>query len=240
MASRLKEWARAIKRDVHALYLASRDPRVPWYAKALAVAVAGYALSPIDLIPDFIPVVGYLDDLIIVPLGVMLVVRLIPPDIMAEHRELAAAAQERPISRTAAIIVVCVWIASIVLVGWLAYRYFWRPRLRARLLGMDHEIASAAMQRLLRINKSVLSELAQRGIMKHGSKRGSYKLQASVRGYCQHLREEAAGRGATFSASHAISPWLPLARAGVSSARPWSAASPFRPEPLRRPCAAYA
>ena len=123
---RLKEWARVIKRDVHALYLASRDPRVPWYAKALAVAVAGYALSPIDLIPDFIPVVGYLDDVIIVPLGIMLVVRLIPPDIMAEHRELAAAAQERPISRTAAVIIVCVWIASIALVGWLAYRYFWR------------------------------------------------------------------------------------------------------------------
>ena len=126
MASRLKEWARVIKRDVHALYLASRDPRVPWYAKALAVAVAGYALSPIDLIPDFIPVVGYLDDVIIVPLGIMLVVRLIPPDIMAEHRELAAAAQERPISRTAALIIVCVWIASIALVGWLAYRYFRR------------------------------------------------------------------------------------------------------------------
>src|SRR6476646_11252516 len=126
MASRLKEWARVIKRDVHALYLASRDPRVPWYAKALAVAVAGYALSPIDLIPDFIPVVGYLDDVIIVPLGIMLVVRLIPPDIMAEHRELAAVAQERPISRAAALIIVCIWIASIGLVGWLAYRYFWR------------------------------------------------------------------------------------------------------------------
>ena len=126
MASRLKEWARVIKRDVHALYLASRDPRVPWYAKALAVAVAGYALSPIDLIPDFIPVVGYLDDVIIVPLGIMLVVRLIPPDIMAEHRELAAAAQERPISRTAALIIICVWLASIALVGWLAYRHFWR------------------------------------------------------------------------------------------------------------------
>ena len=90
---RIKDWARLIKRDVHALYLASRDPRVPWYAKALAVTVAAYALSPIDLIPDFIPVVGLLDDIIIVPLGVMLVVWLIPPGIMAEHREMAAAAQ---------------------------------------------------------------------------------------------------------------------------------------------------
>jgi uncharacterized membrane protein YkvA (DUF1232 family) len=68
MIDRLKDWARTIKRDVHAVYLASRAPRVPWYAKMLAVAVAGYALSPIDLIPNFIPVLGYLDDLIIVPL----------------------------------------------------------------------------------------------------------------------------------------------------------------------------
>jgi len=126
LASRIKSWARLIKRDVHALYLASRDPRVPWYAKALAVAIAAYALSPIDLIPDFIPVVGLLDDIIIVPLGVMLVVWLVPPGLMAEHREMAAAAQDRPISRTAAIIIVCVWFASIALVGWLAYRHFWR------------------------------------------------------------------------------------------------------------------
>ena len=87
MKSRLKEWARAIKRDVHALYLAGRDPRVPWYVKALAIAVAAYALSPIDLIPDFIPVLGYLDDLVLIPLGILLVVWLIPPGIMAEHRE---------------------------------------------------------------------------------------------------------------------------------------------------------
>ena len=106
MKDRLRDWARVVKRDVHALYLASRDPRVPWYAKALAVAVAGYALSPIDLIPDFVPVLGYLDDVILVPLGILLVIRLIPPEIMAEHRELAAAAQERPVSRTAALVIV--------------------------------------------------------------------------------------------------------------------------------------
>lgn len=124
MVGRLKNWARVIKRDVHAVYLASRDPRVPWYAKVLAVAVAGYALSPIDLIPDFIPVLGYLDDIIIVPLGIMLVLRLIPQEIMAEHRDLAAAALERPVSRSAALVIVCVWIASVALVGWFAYRYF--------------------------------------------------------------------------------------------------------------------
>jgi uncharacterized membrane protein YkvA (DUF1232 family) len=91
MVSRLKDWARMVKQDVHALYLASRDSRVPWFAKALAVIVAAYALSPIDLIPDFIPILGYLDDIIILPLGILLVVWLIPPAIMAEHRELAAA-----------------------------------------------------------------------------------------------------------------------------------------------------
>src|SRR5258708_2068678 len=124
MTDRLKNWARVIKRDVHALYLASRDPRVPWYAKVLAVAVASYALSPIDLIPDFVPVLGYLDDVIIVPLGILLVVRLIPPEVMAEHRELADAAQERPVSLTAGIVIVCIWAGSIALVGWLAYRWF--------------------------------------------------------------------------------------------------------------------
>ena len=78
MLERAKQWARLIKRDVIALWIAARDPRVPWYAKALAMAVAAYALSPIDLIPDFIPVLGYLDDLVIVPLGILLVVRLVP------------------------------------------------------------------------------------------------------------------------------------------------------------------
>ena len=95
MLERMNRWARVLKRDVHAIYLASRDPRVPWYAKVLAVMVAAYALSPIDLIPDFVPVLGYLDDVIVVPLGIALVIRLIPPGIMAELREQAEAAQER-------------------------------------------------------------------------------------------------------------------------------------------------
>jgi uncharacterized membrane protein YkvA (DUF1232 family) len=75
---------------VLAIYFAARDPRTPWYAKALALCVAGYALSPIDLIPDFVPVLGYLDDLVIVPLGMLAVLRLIPPEIMAENRAAAA------------------------------------------------------------------------------------------------------------------------------------------------------
>lgn len=122
MAGGLRQWAHVIERDVHALYLASRDPRVPWHAKALALVVAGYALSPIDLIPDFIPVLGYLDDVILVPLGVLAVVKLIPPELMAEHRELAAVAQERPVSRIAAAVIACLWIASAGLVVWLVFR----------------------------------------------------------------------------------------------------------------------
>src|SRR4249920_2579519 len=115
---------RSLRQEVLSIYFAARDPRVPWYAKALALCVAGYALSPIDLIPDFIPVIGYLDDLIIVPLGIVAVVKLIPPEIMAEHRAAAAMASERPTSRMAAAVIALIWIASMALVGWVAYRYF--------------------------------------------------------------------------------------------------------------------
>jgi uncharacterized membrane protein YkvA (DUF1232 family) len=121
--ARWKHWARLIRRDAHALYLAARDPRVPWYAKALAIAVAAYALSPIDLIPDFIPVLGYLDDLIIVPAGIALVVRMIPPHIMAEHRDLAEAAMERPASRAAAAVIIAIWLLSLGLIAWLVSRW---------------------------------------------------------------------------------------------------------------------
>src|SRR5712691_6320644 len=123
-AERLKSWARGVKRDVHAIYLAGRDPRVPWYAKAMAALVAGYALSPLDLIPDFIPVVGYLDDVILVPVGILLVIRLIPSEIMAEHRATATAALDRPVSRGAAIAIICIWVAAVALSGWLLHRYF--------------------------------------------------------------------------------------------------------------------
>ena len=126
MPDRLKQWARVIKRDVDALYLASRDPRVPWHAKAMAAVIAGYALSPIDLIPDFIPVVGYLDDLVLVPLGILLVIRLIPPELMAEHRAAAtaAAAAKPPLSWRAAAIIIGLWIAASALGAWLAWRIF--------------------------------------------------------------------------------------------------------------------
>ena len=120
MLSRIKTWAQHLKRDSHAVYLASRDPRVPWHAKVLAVAVAAYALSPIDLIPDFIPVVGYLDDLIIVPLGIWLVVSLIPDEVMAECRARADEVGQRPVSRAGMIAIIVVWIIAAVLFGWIA------------------------------------------------------------------------------------------------------------------------
>jgi uncharacterized membrane protein YkvA (DUF1232 family) len=121
MLSHLKAWARNLKRDSHAIYLASRDPRVPWYAKALAMAVAAYALSPIDLIPDFIPLVGYLDDLVIVPLGIWLVVSLIPGEVMAECRARADEVGQRPVSRAGMIAIIAVWIAGAIMLGWIGY-----------------------------------------------------------------------------------------------------------------------
>jgi uncharacterized membrane protein YkvA (DUF1232 family) len=125
LARRLRDWARLARRDVHAIYLASRDPRVPWYAKALAVFIVGYALSPIDLIPDFIPILGHLDEVILLPLGILLVVRLIPMDVMAEHRQSAAVAQERP-AGPATFVIVGIWLALVALAGWLAYRWLAR------------------------------------------------------------------------------------------------------------------
>jgi uncharacterized membrane protein YkvA (DUF1232 family) len=122
LVARLRVWAQIITRDVHALYLAARDPRVPRYVKLLAGCVVAYALSPIDLIPDFIPILGYLDDLIIVPLGILLVVALIPSGIMAEHRAAAIAARAQPNSKNGAIAVIAIWTALCVLASWWAYR----------------------------------------------------------------------------------------------------------------------
>lgn len=120
--ARLKQWARRIKQDVHALYLAARDPRTPWLPKVLAIAVAAYALSPIDLIPDFIPVLGYLDDVILLPIAIAFVVRLIPETVMDEHRAAAATAGERPISHAGLTVIVCIWIAAAALLLWLAWQ----------------------------------------------------------------------------------------------------------------------
>ena len=112
---RLEIWkrrARELKREIYAIYLAYKDPRVPWYAKLLAACVVAYAFSPIDLVPDFIPVLGYLDDLILVPLGIYFVLKLIPDDVMSECREKARAlsGEKRPTNYLAATVIIAAWI----------------------------------------------------------------------------------------------------------------------------------
>ena len=118
--AKAKNWARRVKRDLVAVYFAARDPRTPWFARCLAVAVAAYALSPIDLIPDFIPVLGYLDDLLIVPLGLLLVIRLLPPEVLTESREKASALLLRPKSYVAAAVMVGIWLVCIA-----GFAYWW-------------------------------------------------------------------------------------------------------------------
>jgi uncharacterized membrane protein YkvA (DUF1232 family) len=119
MFDRIKMWARALKRDAYAVYLAARDPNTPWYVKVLAAVVAAYAFSPIDLIPDFIPIIGYLDDLILVPLGIWLVVSLISEPAMAEYRARASEAMQRPHgSKIAAMAIIAIWISGAALLCW--------------------------------------------------------------------------------------------------------------------------
>ena len=114
MILRLKEIARRLKGEIIALWLAARDPRTPLAAKIIAASVTAYALSPIDLIPDFIPVLGLLDDLIIVPAGLWLALRLIPADIMEDCRTRAADMQ-KPVSRTGLMVIITIWIVALAL-----------------------------------------------------------------------------------------------------------------------------
>ncbi len=115
----LQQRARLLKRDTYALYLACRHPRTPWYAKLLATAIVAYAFSPIDLIPDFVPILGYLDDLLIIPAGLALAVRLVPTPVMADCRQRATIQAERPTSRAAALVIVAIWIAAAALAGYV-------------------------------------------------------------------------------------------------------------------------
>ena len=120
LIARLRARARELKRDTLVLYYACRDARTPWYTRLFTAAVVAYALSPIDLIPDFIPVLGYLDDIVIVPLGLTLALRLVPAPVIADCRARAAAASERPASGAAAVVIVLVWIVlALVLARWL-------------------------------------------------------------------------------------------------------------------------
>ena len=118
MFAGLKIWAGTAKRDVAALWIASHDPQVPIGAKIVAGVAVAYALSPIDLIPDFIPVLGYFDDLILVPTGLWLAIRLVPPALMTEFRSRAETLDQLPSSRTAAIAVVIIWIAVMAAILW--------------------------------------------------------------------------------------------------------------------------
>ena len=119
----LQDWARRIKRDVVTVYCAARHPDTPWRVRVLALVVAAYALSPIDLIPDFIPVLGYLDDLLIVPVGLLVVIRWLPTEVLVASWAQAAAMLERPRSKVAAVVFVLVWLAgAAAVVDWLVQR----------------------------------------------------------------------------------------------------------------------
>jgi uncharacterized membrane protein YkvA (DUF1232 family) len=129
MSSFVETWksrAHQLKTEVYALYLAYKDPRTPWYARIFAAMVVAYAFSPIDLIPDPIPVLGYLDDLVLIPLGVYFALKMIPGEVMVECRSKAkeVMAQGKPVNKVAAAVIVVIWVGMAVLVGVLAYRFF--------------------------------------------------------------------------------------------------------------------
>ena len=120
----LKDKARALKREITALWFALRDPRTPWPARVAGALVVAYALSPIDLIPDFIPVLGLLDDLILLPLGIALCMRLIPADVFEDARRRAIDAERQPANQIAAVVIVLIWIGLAVACGIWAWRKF--------------------------------------------------------------------------------------------------------------------
>jgi uncharacterized membrane protein YkvA (DUF1232 family) len=119
-----KAWAKRLKTEVYALFLAYKDPRTPWYAKIFTAIVVGYCLSPIDLIPDFIPVIGYLDDLVIVPLGAFVSIKMIPAEVMEESRAKSKEmmAHGTPINKMAAVVIVVIWVGLAALIGIVGYK----------------------------------------------------------------------------------------------------------------------
>jgi uncharacterized membrane protein YkvA (DUF1232 family) len=112
---RWKHEARKLKANIYALYFAYRDPRVPWYAKFFIAGVVGYAFSPIDLIPDFVPVLGYLDDLVLIPLGVALALKMIPKSVMDDARSKANSLSQKPKNWVAAAVIILIWLCLIIL-----------------------------------------------------------------------------------------------------------------------------
>jgi len=122
----LKQRARHLKAETFALYLAARDPRTPWYTKLLVAGIVAYAFSPIDLIPDFVPVLGYLDDLILIPIGIALAIKLVPHQVLAECRARAQEAIQngKPVSRAAGAVIVVIWLVLAALCIVWAYEAF--------------------------------------------------------------------------------------------------------------------
>lgn len=120
-----KQRVNQLKMDTYAIYLAYKDPRVPWYAKLFIACVAGYAFSPVDLIPDFIPVIGYLDDLVLIPLGIAMAIKMIPPTVLTECREKAQSAmsQGRPTNWVAATVIIVIWVLFALLAILLITNY---------------------------------------------------------------------------------------------------------------------
>jgi uncharacterized membrane protein YkvA (DUF1232 family) len=125
--TQLRDWADRLVAEVAALWFCARDPRTPFVAKAIAVAVVAYAFSPIDLIPDFIPVIGLLDDLLLLPIGIWIVLKLVPPEVMAECRQQAARwleeKQPKPRSYIGATLIVALWLALLIFASWLIWRW---------------------------------------------------------------------------------------------------------------------
>jgi uncharacterized membrane protein YkvA (DUF1232 family) len=121
----LKGRAKRLQAETYALYLAYKDPRTPWYAKVFAGCLVGYALSPIDLIPDFVPVLGYLDDVILLPVGIYFAIKIVPTDVMEESRKKAAGvvAKRGPTARVAAVTVVLIWFAAAVVITWVLFAF---------------------------------------------------------------------------------------------------------------------
>lgn len=126
MLAELKQRARHLKSETFALYLAARDPRTPWYAKLLVAGIVAYAFSPIDLIPDFVPVLGYLDDLILIPLGITLAIKMVPHSVLAECRARAQETMQngKPVSRVAGIVIIVIWLLLAALFAVWAFEAF--------------------------------------------------------------------------------------------------------------------
>jgi uncharacterized membrane protein YkvA (DUF1232 family) len=123
-----KERAQRLKRDLYALMLAYKDQRVPWYARIFIISLLGYAFSPIDLIPDFVPVLGYLDDLVLLPLGILLAIKLIPPAVLEESRAQAQSllSEAKPANWLGALAIALIWLSASILIVWLVVRWIWQ------------------------------------------------------------------------------------------------------------------